>query len=72
MLVNILLYETQLIKTQGPKLGFNLKIRKAKHPAIGSYLDLSLKWRSCLQESQNGTVSESCLLPFYIPLQVWD
>ena len=34
-------------------MGFNLKTRKAKQAATGSYLYLSLKWRSCLQQSQN-------------------
>ena len=60
--------EAGLIKTQRGKLGFNLEIRKAKQSATGSYLNLSLKWRPCLQESQNETETESCLLPFYIPL----
>ena len=35
--------EAQLIKTQREKLGFNLKIQKAKQPATGSYLDLNPK-----------------------------
>ena len=61
-------YVAQLIKTQRQILGFNLKVRKAKQSVTGSYLYLSLKWRSCLQESQNETVCESCLLPFYISL----
>ena len=38
----------QLIKTQRHIMGFNLK---AKQPATGSYLYLSPKWLSCLQES---------------------
>ena len=53
----------RLIKTQRQILGFNLKVRKAKQPVTGSYLYLSPKWRSCLQESQNETVCQSCL-PF--------
>ena len=36
--------EAQFKKTQREKLGFNLKIQKAKQPVIGSYLDLSPKW----------------------------
>ena len=56
----------QLVKIQRQKLGFNLKVRKAKEPATGSYLYLSPKWQSHLQESQNETASESCLLPFII------
>ena len=66
------LYEAQLIKTHGKKLGFNLKIQIAKQPATGSYLDFSLKWQSCFQESQNQTVSESSLFPFYNPFQFCD
>ena len=34
----------QLTKTQRQKLGFNLKVRKAKQSAIGSYLYLNPKW----------------------------
>ena len=48
-----------LIKTQGQKLGFSLKVRKAKQPAPGSYLHHT-------RNPQNETVSESCLLLFYI------
>ena len=36
-------FETQLIKTQRQILGFNLKTRKAKQSATGSYLHLSQK-----------------------------
>ena len=58
----------QLVNIQRQKLGFNLKVRKAKEPTSGYNLYLSLKWPSCLQESQNETVTESWLLPFYTPL----
>ena len=33
-----------LIKTQRQKLGFNLKVRKTKQLATGSYLYFSPKW----------------------------
>ena len=58
----------RLIKTQRQILGSDLKVRKTKQPVTGSSLYLSLKWRSCLPESQNETVCESCLLLSYIPL----
>lgn len=45
--------EARLIKTQRQKLGFSLRIRKAKQPTTGSYLSPG---------SQNETVSESCFL----------
>lgn len=61
-------YEAWLIKTQRQILGINLKSRKAKQTASGSYLDLIPKMVIYLQESQNGTETESCLLPFYDPL----
>ena len=57
-----------LTKAQGQKLGFNLKIQKAKQAVTGSYLDLSLKWQPCLLESQNETVSESCFPVLYSSL----
>ena len=57
----------QVIKTQRQKLGFNLKVRKAEQSVTGSDLYLSLKWRSCFQESQNEAETENCLLLFYIP-----
>ena len=56
--VNNILLEARLIKPQRENLGFNMKARRAKQPCTGSYLYLSLKWCSCLQESQNETVSE--------------
>ena len=43
-------------KKKRQKLGFNMKVSKAKQPATGCYLYLSLKWQSYLQESQNETV----------------
>ena len=61
-------WSTINLKAQGEKLEFNLKIQKVKQSETGSYLDLSPKRWSCLQESRNETVSESCLLQFYNPL----
>lgn len=62
------LSEARFINTQRQKLRFNLSARKAKEPATGFYLYHSLKWRSCLQKSQNEIACENCLLPIYIPL----
>lgn len=59
------LHEAQLIKIQRKKLGINLKVRKAKQRAID--LNPSMKWWSCLQESENETTSESRLFPVYNP-----
>lgn len=53
------------IKTKWQKLGYNLKVKKTKQSATGSYLSLVQKLQSCLHESQNKTKTESCLLPFY-------
>lgn len=60
--------EARLIKVQGQKWAFNLKIQKAKLSATASYLHLSLKRRSFPLESQKETAFESCLAPYYIPL----
>lgn len=60
--------EARLIKVQGQKLVFNLKIQKAKLSATASYLDFSLKWQSHLLESHKETAFESCLTPYYISL----
>lgn len=60
--------EARLLKTQRQNLGFNLQVRKAKQPVTGSCLYFSPKWWSCLQESQNETETEGCLLPSYNPL----
>ena len=54
----------QIIKSQRQKVGFNLKIRKAKQPS--SYFYLRPKWQSCLKEYQNETEPESWLLLSYI------
>ena len=40
----------QLIKSQRQILGFNLKVRKAKQQATGSYLHLISKYQSCFLE----------------------
>ena len=39
-------------KNSGSEIWVQLKIWKAKQPAVTSYLHLNLKWRPCLQESQ--------------------
>ena len=56
----------QLIKAQGEKLGFNLKIQQAKQLLTLTSI-LVQKWQSCLQESQNESVFEDCFPLFYNP-----
>lgn len=58
------LIKAWLIKGHGQRLVFILKIWKAKQPITGSYLDfdLSPKWWSCIQKSQNEIVLRDVLL----------
>ena len=55
-------------KNPETEIGIQPEGQKSRTAATGFCFYLSSKWRSCFLESQNETVTESCLLQFYIPL----